>query len=194
MDTIPSKGGRGNGAGRNARWLNIGRMEILFSYKTPVAFKRGAMCTRREHISKTTSDQLSSVGAGGWPIKKGVEFEQELEAQLFVEINGWPEGCDFLSAKGITSKVVFDLVWWLQLITSTTWYRPTKLREAVGLLADEVLRQFITAKRKASRFDGAIRRKLMALIAEEASHREQIAAQTKSPSSRGTTGDEDGEA
>lgn len=194
MQTVPGKGGRGDGVARNTRWVQIGDMAILFSYQTPVAFERGAVKARREFISHATSCHLSSANAGDWPIKDGVEFEQELESQLFAELNGWPDSCDFLSSQGIGSRVIFDLIKWLREIDSVDWRRPTKLREVVGMLATEAFRQLTVARHGTSEFDNELRQKLTALIAEEKRHQEQVAAKAKPASACRAPGSEDTEA
>jgi len=182
MRTIPGRGDRGSGVARNARWVRIGDMDILFSYKTPVAFERGDVQARRKFITHSTSCHLSAAGANGWPVKDSVEFARELESQLFAELNGWPDSCDFFSSQGIASRVIFDVIRWLREIDSVDWRRPTKLQEAVGTLATEAFRQLTVARHGTSDFDDDIRHKLTALITEEKRHRQQVTVKAEATS------------
>ncbi len=187
LGTIPSKG-RGTGAARNARWVQIGGMKILFSYGTSVAFSRGDVSMRRESISQTTSQHLSAAGAADWPVKEFHGFDEALQAQLLTEVT---ERSDF---QEIATGVVFDLTGWLREIDAIAWRRVTKLREAVGLLAMEAFRQLTLARHETSEFSAEIKNTLAELIAEEKSHREQIAAKAKPPSSRRSARDKGGSA
>lgn len=93
-------------------WVTILGVDILFSYRTAMAFnKPGEGCYRRaDTISRTTKRHMSDANVDGWkPLEDGA-FEQKLGRAILGEILRSKDILEEIIGVAVSNKLVPEVV------------------------------------------------------------------------------------
>lgn len=130
---------------RTARVLRFGRLQILMSYETPIAYRGFGECYVCDNLTQTSSTHRSIAGFRGEKIPEE-EFNKQLIAACRKEASGWPLMANDADFSRIGVKAFFALLKYTQQIANIDWPDMAACKQALSLL-NAALLQLLAAAR-----------------------------------------------